>query len=165
MMNQKYPRMQNIYDRTPGFVGSRDGYRRCRGNGSPLNNRSVRDGVGCGCGRMTHPTAKEAPVNLRVPSVEEGCGCGCGDSQHQDCAKLLKQIQTVDFALYEVILYLDAYPDQCEALDLYHKLLDRRHMLATAYEEACGPLTPWGNVSKTSWDWVKTPAPWEYPND
>lgn len=93
-----------------------------------------------------------------------GCGCGCASDgeQNGDCSKLLKQLRTVDFALYEVILYLDAYPDHCDALELYHKLLHRRHELISAYEAACGPMTAFGNVSQTSWDWVKTPAPWEY---
>lgn len=164
MMNQKYSRMQNLYDRGSGHMMNRDSFRGCRGNSTPLNNRSVRENI-CGCGRTARSTPVVPTQNVNIPSVEEGCGCGCGNDQHRDCAKLLKQIQTVDFALYEVVLYLDAYPDQCEALDLYHKLMDRRRLLAATYEETCGPLTAWGNVSKTSWDWVKNPAPWEYPNN
>ncbi len=108
---------------------------------------------------------KDMPARQNnIPSIEEGCGCDCGNGGN-DCAKLMKQLQTVDFALYEVILYLDAYPEDCEALNTYHMLLARRRKLAAAYEETCGPLTAWGNVNTASWDWVKGPAPWEYPVD
>lgn len=126
------------------------------------------EGNGCGCGRRrtdhTHLHTAAESRDPRIPSVEEGCGCGCGQTDG-DCAKMKKQLQTVDFALYEVILYLDAYPDSAEALKTYHMLLARREKLAAAYQETCGPLTAWGNVSTASWDWVKGPSPWEYPKD
>lgn len=131
---------------------------------SARNNESASIGGGCGCGRSARSSRTLPTQSNNIPSIDEGCGCGCGNDDHGDCAKLLKQIQTVDFALYEVVLYLDAYPENCEALELYHKLLTRRRALMTQYEEACGPLTAWGNVSTDSWDWVRTPAPWEYPN-
>lgn len=129
------------------------------------------DGNGGSCGRSSNGRASRGGYNhgsvqqREVPSVDEGCGCGCGNSDNGECTKLMRQIQTVDFALYEVVLYLDAYPKDCEALNTYHMLLARRRKLADAYEEACGPLTAWGNVSTTSWDWVKGPTPWEYPKD
>ncbi|MBQ9780586.1 MAG: spore coat protein CotJB [Clostridia bacterium] len=108
---------------------------------------------------------EQNPVTAQeIPENNGGCGCGCGDHAN-DCAKLKKQLQTVDFALYEIILYLDAYPEDCEALNTYHMLLARRKKLACEYETLCGPLTAWGNVSTTSWDWVKGPSPWEYPYD
>ena len=68
----------------------------------------------------------------------------------------------MDFALYELVLYLDAYPDCQDALDMYHKLLCRQKELTAEYESACGPLTAFGNVSHTSWDWIDKPFPWEY---
>ena len=90
-----------------------------------------------------------------------GGGCGCGGHNHNDCQKLLQQIRTVDFALYEVILYLDVYPASCEALDTYHKLLARRKSLYEQYESICGPVTAMGNTSHTAWDWIEKPFPWE----
>ena len=95
-----------------------------------------------------------------------GCGCGChgnshGGHEHTDCQKLLQQIRTVDFALYEVILYLDVYPTSCEALETYHKLLSRRKALYEQYESTCGPITATGNESHTAWDWIDKPFPWE----
>lgn len=124
-------------------------YRR-RGTPVPSNTRS-----GSSC-----------PLCSRSAVREENspCGCGCRQSNqgNGDCQKLMEQIQAVDFALCEVILYLDAYPDSCEALDTYHKLLCRRRTLQEQYEEACGPITATGNRSTTRWDWVSKPNPWEY---
>lgn len=76
--------------------------------------------------------------------------------------KLLDEIRAVDFSLTETVLYLDAY-DKCEAaLAHYHKLRGRRETLVSEYEKLFGPLTAFGNLSKTSWDWTKDPFPWEY---
>jgi spore coat protein JB len=68
----------------------------------------------------------------------------------------------VDFALYEVILYLDVYPHSCDALETYHKLKAQSEALHGEYEANYGPLTAFGNRSDSSWDWVSTPFPWEY---
>ncbi len=86
----------------------------------------------------------------------------CNPEGMTNCEKLLDQIRAVDFALVEVVLYLDAYPDCHEALDTYHKLIARRKGLYAQYESSCGPLTAMGNKSTTSWDWVDKPFPWEY---
>ena len=92
------------------------------------------------------------------------CSChdGCGNADQMSCKHLLEKIRVIDFSLYEVVLYLDAYPNCCEALALYHKLLTERNEVLEQYEAACGPLTVGGNRSHTSWDWFKGPFPWEY---
>ena len=77
-------------------------------------------------------------------------------------SSLMKKIQELDFALYETILYLDAYPDSCEALAHYHSLMSHRNRLASEYESRYAPITAYGNTSHTDWDWVKGPWPWEY---
>ena len=79
--------------------------------------------------------------------------CSCGDRR--------EALRAIDFALVETTLYLDAYPHCAEALAYYHKLLAERHALAESYSQLCGPLTACDNTSQTSWQWVKTPWPWE----
>jgi len=74
---------------------------------------------------------------------------------------LLKRLQEVEFALYELTLYLDAYPESKDALMHYHSLLDARRALVAEYQTKHGPLTMYGNESTTSWDWALTPWPWE----
>ncbi len=74
----------------------------------------------------------------------------------------MAQIRAVDFALVELNIYLDGYPDCQEALDMYHKLVHRRPELYNQYEDTFGPLTMTGNRSSTKWQWIDQPFPWEY---
>jgi spore coat protein JB len=84
----------------------------------------------------------------------------CCNSNHNG-ASLLKKIQEIDFSIYETVLYLDAYPNCREALAYYHTLLSQRKALMCQYEREVGPLSAFGNQSQTSWDWVKSPWPWQ----
>ncbi len=78
------------------------------------------------------------------------------------CRQLMQNLRMTEFAMIDTILYLDAYPDSQEALDYYHKLHARRDALTEEYETNCGPLSAFGNRSKTTWDWTDEPFPWEY---
>ena len=73
----------------------------------------------------------------------------------------MREIREVEFAIDELVLYLDAYPDCAQALAMYHELLERRNGLAAAWESRFGPLTRLGNESRTTWDWTAGPFPWE----
>ena len=75
--------------------------------------------------------------------------------------QLMNRIRQVDFALYDTVLYLDAYPHCRKALAHYHSLLEIRRRLCSEYEAKHGPITAFGNESKDSWDWTETPWPWE----
>ena len=117
---------------------------------------------GCGC----HTTFSTNNSDMVARHNDNSCGCGCVNVETHgggcgECHKLLQQIRAVDFALYEVILYLDVYPESCEALDTYHKLVARRQGLYQQYQSQCGPLTATANQSRTSWDWIDQPFPWE----
>ena len=96
-------------------------------------------------------------------NMNSNLGCGCSNSRSGGCngGSLMKKIQQVEFALYELLLYLDAYPDSKEALTHYHCLIDARKALVAEYQSQHGPLTMYGNESTDSWDWVSTPWPWE----
>lgn len=75
--------------------------------------------------------------------------------------ELQNKLRAVDFALVELTLYLDAYPDCAEALAYYHRLREERTRLAGSMNEQGAPLTHRDNHSQSSWQWVKTPWPWE----
>ena len=77
------------------------------------------------------------------------------------CNNQLALLRALDFAIQETVLYLDAYPDHPQALAYYHELIAQRREVAERYEKGCGPLTFMGNRSRTSWDWVEGPWPWE----
>ena len=84
-----------------------------------------------------------------------------GQYDHAGCSRVREKLRAVDFALVETALYLDAYPNSCEALAYYHQLLEQRKSLAESYTQTCGPLTVQDVTSQTTWQWVKTPWPWE----
>ena len=74
---------------------------------------------------------------------------------------LLRRIQAEDFALYEVALYLDAYPTNQKALAFYEQHKKMLAALKEEYRQKYGPLTIYDNASDNEWQWVKGPWPWE----
>jgi spore coat protein JB len=77
------------------------------------------------------------------------------------CKGDLQMLRALDFAIQETVLYLDAYPENKQALAYYHKLIRERGELMAIYEKNCGPLSIYGNTNHGSWDWVEGPWPWE----
>ncbi len=151
----------NTIDTRNTCTGSRFG---C-GNGTidavPYGDRSSTQRTqGASCPLCARPGMNGGAGNYGIENV--GRRTPCNPDGMTNCEKLLEQIRAVDFALVEVVLYLDAYPDCHEALDTYHKLIARRRGLYGQYEASCGPLTAMGNQSTTSWDWIDKPFPWEY---
>ena len=73
---------------------------------------------------------------------------------------LLCTLRQIDFAIVEVTLYLDVYPDCCEAKEYLREMREKRAKLAAEYESKHGMLTMYG-VCGTSSDKC-APWPWEY---
>jgi spore coat protein JB len=72
----------------------------------------------------------------------------------------MEEIQTYDFAAYDALLYLDAYPDSQAALDFYNKYKNLEDQAIIRYEQKYGPITmPDGNTY--SWQWSEGPWPWQ----
>ena len=82
------------------------------------------------------------------------------ESIRDDRAGLLRRIQAEDFAVYEVALYLDAYPTNRKALAFYEEHKGALAALKTAYMQKYGPLTIYDN-SGAEWQWCRGPWPWE----
>ena len=76
-----------------------------------------------------------------------------------DQASLSRRLQAIYFAIQDTVLYLDAYPDDADALAYYRSLIEARAGILAARSPEM-PLTVYDNEGKT-WDWVKTPWPWE----
>ena len=70
-----------------------------------------------------------------------------------DKAKLLGRVRMYDFALVEVIEYLDGHPDNAAALKYYNEMRTAFDKAAAEYEDAFGPLTA-REVDKL-WDIVR----------
>lgn len=82
-------------------------------------------------------------------------------TQSKECKQLYAKLQRLDFAIVELALYLDSYPDNAAALDYYRKLIAERETVATAYTQACGPMTIYDNKNPALWEWGQSPWPWQ----
>lgn len=74
---------------------------------------------------------------------------------------LCKTLKALDFALIETGLFLNTHPTDEKALAYFNKLTEERKNAHENYTKNCGPLTLFDGDTKSSWDWVKTPWPWE----
>lgn len=79
-----------------------------------------------------------------------------------DCNSWKKRLQIVDFALMDLVLYLDAYPNCSEALAYYKALCEEREMLLSAMpsQGACA-ITHQSNRDGECWTWTEDPWPWQ----
>ena len=75
--------------------------------------------------------------------------------------KLLRQIQSEDFALYETVLFLDGHPHDEGALAFYRAHRDMLEKLKREYTKKYGPLTIYDNQDEKCWHWIDKPLPWE----
>ncbi len=82
-------------------------------------------------------------------------------TQSRDCKTLYARLQKLDFAIVELALYLDSYPDNAAALDYYQRLITERETVAQAYKQGCGPMTIMDNKNPALWEWGQSPWPWQ----
>ena len=72
-------------------------------------------------------------VNNRQTRREGIASCNsnnnAGMSTNTNCKQKLKKLQMIDFSMIETILYLDAYPNNSEALKYYKALKSEREAL------------------------------------
>ena len=112
----------------------------------------------CGCSRNTVSSQNNCGCARNSATTQNTCGC----SDRGECGKLLRKLQTVDFSLVDTVLYLDAYPDNCEALKYYHKLKAEHDSLTEALAKNCNmPITNFDNCNADSWVWTDSLWPWE----
>lgn len=75
--------------------------------------------------------------------------------------RLMRQIQIHDFAITEVVLYLDAHPTCPMGLAYYQKQKQLRAEAVALYNQKFGPLNMRQNCDPDRWTWVDGPWPWE----
>lgn len=77
---------------------------------------------------------------------------------------LMKKIHALDFAIHELVLFLDTHPVSKKAMELLKDYRKKRKECIALYEEKYGPyiVTP-ADVPADSgcWKWLESPWPWE----
>lgn len=74
---------------------------------------------------------------------------------------LIMQIDEQRFAMIDLGLYLDIYPNDRNALSLFNNALNKKKELVNLYESKYGPLTLDSSVQTNSWLWDNSPWAWE----
>ena len=75
---------------------------------------------------------------------------------------LLNRVRMYDFAMVDVIEYLDGHPTNAAALAYYSKMRAAYDQAASDYEDQFGPLTAREVDTRAgSWSWIDDPWPWE----
>ena len=72
--------------------------------------------------------------------------------------KLLRTLSSVQFALWELHLYLNTHPEDMTALGMHEKYAKKLQELTAEYEESFGPLSP---RTGEGIEWLKNPWPWD----
>lgn len=74
---------------------------------------------------------------------------------------LILQIDENRFAMIELGLYLDLYPNDINALNIFNSYLKRKNDLINLYESKYGPLSLDSMFQTNNWLWDNSPWPWE----
>ncbi len=76
---------------------------------------------------------------------------------------LKKKIHALDFAIHELVLYLDTHPTCKKAMALLKEYRQKRKECIALYEEKYGPyiVTPADVPANGCWQWLDSPWPWE----
>lgn len=76
-------------------------------------------------------------------------------------AELLRQIQSYNFAAYDMLLYLDTHPKDKKAFSMFRQLVEKTNKLKKDFEKEYGPLTPHSAAKMDCFKWLDSPWPWE----
>lgn len=77
-------------------------------------------------------------------------------------ADMLTYIDALTFAMIDINLYLDVYPNDKTMIDLYNKYRIENDNIMKEYEKKYGPITTNSEaLRKSPWQWDNMPWPWE----
>ena len=77
-----------------------------------------------------------------------------------------RRISAVDFAIWEMEVFLDTHPDDARALKVREQYRQKRAELVGEYEMRFGPyVVTSDDVNDSRWTWLDNPWPWDYQPD
>ena len=77
--------------------------------------------------------------------------------------QLKRKIHALDFAIHELVLFLDTHPKNRKAMELLKEYRMKRKECIALFEEKYGPyiVTPADAPANACWEWLESPWPWE----
>lgn len=77
-------------------------------------------------------------------------------------ARLLTDIDALGFAMIDLNLYLDVFPNDREKITLYNQYRKEKESLLKEYESKYGPITTNSDsLNSFPWAWNNMPWPWD----
>ena len=78
-------------------------------------------------------------------------------------SQLKRKIFELDFAIHELVLFMDTHPTNKRALDLIEDFKEKRRELIEIFEKNYGPfiMIPRNTPKSDCWKWLESPWPWE----
>ncbi len=77
-------------------------------------------------------------------------------------AEMLTYIDALCFACIDLGLYLDVFPNNKDAINLFNKYNGQKNSLMNKYQEKFGPLTLDSDaLNAYPWAWNERPWPWD----
>lgn len=73
---------------------------------------------------------------------------------------LKRKISAVQFAVWELHLFLNTHPNNREALEKFKENSEKCEKLVHEYEEKFGPIRA-ASANGDQWTWINDPWPWE----
>ncbi len=73
----------------------------------------------------------------------------------------LFNLNQIGFAMHDLNLYLDVFPNNQDILNLFTKYKELYNDLLKKYEEKYGPINVCGTKDVLPFEWEKTKFPWE----
>jgi spore coat protein JB len=98
---------------------------------------------------------------VRTPVQGRGCPLS-SKTMPKEYYQYLQELQSIDFVLVELTLYLDTHPDDTQALAQFNQYQKRKVVMMQQFQTVFGPLLQYGNspVGQT-WTWSESPWPWQ----
>ncbi len=84
-----------------------------------------------------------------------------GNSVNNERTSRLRQLQSANFAAYDMLLYLDTHATDKRAFGIFKSLVEKTMRLKKSYEEDFGPLSAYNSIYSDEFDWLENPWPWE----
>ena len=76
-------------------------------------------------------------------------------------ARMLTEIDSLCFAMVDLNLYLDVFPNDKEKINLFNRYREKKERLTKDYENKYGPITmDSDSLNKIPWAWNNLPWPW-----
>lgn len=83
-------------------------------------------------------------------------------NQKEKAVTPLTELQTLNFAIQELALYLDTHREDQEALELYRNYQQMYDHCVEEYKKKYGPMNHMRVSDSKTYNWLDDPWPWEY---